>query len=84
MNIFTFYIDQKVTNWDRKEYQIEADDYDQAVEEAKKIYNGETEPEPDDLWSVGDIRDMEPEQNHGCATKRLFSEDSAAPILENV
>jgi hypothetical protein len=77
MKNFKFYVDQKITTWERTHFGIEADTKKEAVEKAKEFLKDANEC-PDDNWLeiVHEASaNMEVEDNGGCATRELFSDD---------
>jgi hypothetical protein len=77
MKTYQFYIDQKITTWERTHFGIQANSREEAVEKAKRFLKDADEC-PSDNWleTLHDTSsDMEVEQNEGCATRELFSDD---------
>lgn len=96
---FRFYIDRKVSSWDRDEYIIDAEGQDEAIEYMKKVFKDELPAEdsiyPHDTYPLkhAEVEDMMPEQNDGQATQELILDlenghdvpicDNAIPPVQN-
>ena len=77
MTEFNFYIDRKVTIWQRDRYTIEAETEEEAIEAMKEEFD---EPEFDEekgFYETATIYDSEeeltPSENGDCATKELYA-----------
>ena len=87
MKTFNFYADEKNTIWIRREFKIEAESYEQALEKIKEV-------EKDDHSIIYDneicteyiyetLDEMPPEENNGQATFEIHSEDTNELIYTN-
>lgn len=77
METFRFYIDQKITTWERTHFGIKAETNKEAVEKAKEFLKDADEC-PDDNWleTVFEASaDMTIEENEGNATRELYNEN---------
>lgn len=76
MATFNFYVDKKVTMWERASFEIEADTCNTALLEALKRAKNEMYPDMTDYETLYDTaEDLLVKDNHGLATKELYSED---------
>ena len=71
---FDFYIDEKVTIWNRFKFSVEAETLDEAKEKAKIIAINEREDFDfdDSLFLHDTMETIEPEENDGNSTLELF------------
>jgi hypothetical protein len=74
METFKFYIDQKITTWERTHFNIEANSKKEAVEKAKEILKEDNEyPVGNWIETLHEASSkLEIEQNGDCATRELF------------
>ena len=75
---FKFYIDRKVTEWQRDHYKVEAESYEEAVSKMmdefdEQEYPEETFEETSQIYETQE--DMTPEENFNFATKELYYKD---------
>ena len=77
MNDFRFYIDQKITTWQRVRFTINAKTQEEATEKAEKFLKDPDEcPEESEYEIVHETnQDMSLEENEGNATRELFNEN---------
>jgi len=77
MKTFKFYIDQKITTWERIHFGIEAKNKKEAVSKAKEILKDAKEyPNATRFEVLHDTStEMDIEENEGCATRELFLDD---------
>jgi hypothetical protein len=82
---FDFYIDEKVTIWNRFKFSIEAETLDEAKEKAKIMVIKEREDlEFDDsLFLYDTMETIEPEENDGNSTLELFCKEDDELLYEN-
>lgn len=75
METFKFYIDQKITTWQRVRFTIEAELENEAVEKAKEVLKDANEcPEESEYEIIHEAnRDMSFEENIGNATRELYN-----------
>lgn len=87
MSIFTFYIDNKITIWERSYYNIESESLEKATQIAKNIFVDDSNDsiEPDEYEMLDNSQSsMTLEENQGCNTRELiFSENPYTIILSN-
>lgn len=73
MEKFTFYIDQKKSEWDREVYFIEGENREAATAAAIRLFNFEEEDSPHEVISVGNVEIML-EPTPGNPTRELLIE----------
>lgn len=84
---FQFYIDEKVTVWDRTKINIKADNYENAVSLMKQVFTGEIDvdqfaPEYETLVDTAEIISVD--DNDGYETRELiFVENGEETIMTN-
>lgn len=85
MKEFDFYIDEKVTIWNRLKFSVEAETLKEAKEKA--IYMTTKDREDIDFYDSEILHDtlteLEPEDNQGNSTVELYCENDADLIYEN-
>lgn len=75
---FKFYIDRKVSGWQRDHYELEAENYEEAVSKMMEEFDEQEFPdesfnETSELYET--YEDMTPEENFNFATKELYYKD---------
>ena len=85
MKTFNFYKDEKCTIWTRGRFQIEANTYDEAVAEVKRLQDTNEWNEIDIEYETLDetLEDILPENNNYHPTMEIFSEDTKNEITNN-
>ena len=74
IQIFDFFLDQKVTTWMRTRFYIDATTREEAIEKAKKQYEELCEKE---IWEeIPDCTErMSLKENEGCSTEEIFIDE---------
>jgi hypothetical protein len=73
MATFDFFTDKKVTMWERVNFEIEADTYNQAVQKAIEFSKNDNFPDMADYETLYDTAEpLSVEENGGEATIELF------------
>jgi hypothetical protein len=82
---FDFYIDEKVTIWNRLKFSVEAETLDEAKEKAKYMVVKEREDIEfwDNLMLYDTLTELEPEDNEGNATLELFCDKDGEMLYDN-
>jgi hypothetical protein len=82
---FDFYIDEKITIWNRFKFSVEAENLDEAKEKAKFMTMNEREDiDFDDSLLLHDTMEViEPEENDGNSTLELFCKEDDELLYEN-
>jgi hypothetical protein len=82
---FDFYIDEKVTIWNRFKFSVEAETLDEAKEKAKIMIIKEREDLDfdDSLFLYDTMETIEPEENDGNSTLELFCKEDDELLYEN-
>jgi len=82
MKTFEFFLDQKITTWMRTDFEIKAEDLNQAVKIAKeKLENGGL----DDIgWQeIDGVKEiLEPKDNGGESTAEIYQMNKNGDVLE--
>jgi len=82
MKTFEFFLDQKVTTWMRTDFEVKANDLNEAVKIAKQMY------EDGDLDEVsweeidGTKEVLDPEENGGESTAEIYQMNNNGDVLE--
>jgi hypothetical protein len=82
MKTFEFFLDQKVTTWMRTDFEVKANDLNEAVKIAKQMY------EDGDLEQISweEILDtkevLQPSDNGGQSTAEIYNMNSRGDVLE--
>jgi D-mannonate dehydratase len=82
MKTFEFFLDQKVTTWMRTEFEVKANDLNEAVKIAKQMY------EDGDLEQISweEIMDtkevLQPSDNGGESTAEIYNMNQLGDVLE--
>jgi hypothetical protein len=82
MKTFEFFIDQKITTWMRTDFEVKAEDLNQAVKIAKEMY------ESGDLDEIsweeidGVKETLDPSENGGESTAEIYNMNQLGDVLE--
>ena len=82
MKTFEFFLDQKVTTWMRTDFEVKANDLNEAVKIAKEMY------ERGDLDEISweEIMDtkevLQPSDNGGQSTAEIYNMNQLGDVLE--
>jgi D-mannonate dehydratase len=82
MKTFEFFLDQKVTTWMRTDFEVKANDLNEAVKIAKQMY------EDGDLEQISweEIMDtkevLQPSDNGGESTAEIYNMNQLGDVLE--
>jgi D-mannonate dehydratase len=82
MKTFEFFLDQKVTTWMRTDFEVKANDLNEAVKIAKeKFTNGDLE---DIGWQeIMDTKEvLQPNDNGGESTAEIYNMNQFGDVLE--
>ena len=82
MKTFEFFLDQKVTTWMRTDFEVKANDLNEAVKIAKEMYNrGDLE---DIGWQeIMDTKEvLQPSDNGGESTAEIYNMNERGDVLE--
>jgi len=82
MKTFEFFLDQKITTWMRTDFEIKAEDLNQAVKIAKeKLENGDLD---DTGWQeIDGVKEiLEPKDNGGESTAEIYQMNKNGDVLE--
>ena len=82
MKTFEFFLDQKVTTWMRTEFEVKANDLNEAVKIAKeKFTNGDLEDI--DWQEIMDTKEvLQPSDNGDETTAELYNMEKNGDVLE--
>jgi len=82
MKTFEFFLDQKVTTWMRTEFEVKANDLNEAVKIAKeKLENGDL----DDIgWQeIDNTKEvLQPKDNGGESTAEVYNMEKNGDVME--
>ena len=82
MKTFEFFLDQKVTTWMRTDFEVKANDLNEAVKIAQeKFSNGDLE---DIAWQeIMDTKEvLQPSDNGGESTAEIYNMNERGDVLE--
>ena len=82
MKTFEFFLDQKVTTWMRTDFEVKANDLNEAVKIAQeKFSNGDLE---DIAWQeIMDTKEvLQPSDNGGQSTAEIYNMNERGDVLE--
>jgi len=82
MKTFEFFLDQKVTTWMRTEFEVKANDLNDAVKIAKEMYD---EGKLEDIgWEaiIDTYEVLQPKDNGGESTAELYNMEKNGDVLE--
>ena len=82
MKTFEFFLDQKVTTWMRTEFEVKANDLNEAVKIAKDMYDRGDLVDID--WQeIMDTKEvLQPKDNGGETTAELYNMEKNGDVLE--
>ena len=82
MKTFEFFLDQKVTTWMRTEFEVEAENLNDAVKIAKEMYD-RGDLEDIDWQEIMDTKEvLQPKDNGGESTAELYNMEQNGDVLE--
>jgi len=82
MKTFEFFLDQKVTTWMRTEFEVEAENLNDAVKIAKEMYD-RGDLEDIDWQEIMDTKEvLQPKDNGGESTAELYNMEKNGDVLE--
>lgn len=82
MKTFEFFLDQKVTTWMRTEFEVKANDLNEAVKIAKEMYN-RGDLEDIDWQEIMDTKEvLQPSDNGGESTAEIYNMNQLGDVLE--
>ena len=82
MKTFEFFLDQKVTTWMRTEFEVKANDLNEAVKIAKDMYD-RGDLEDIDWQEIMDTKEvLQPKDNGGESTAELYNMEKNGDVLE--
>lgn len=82
MKTFEFFLDQKVTTWMRTDFEVKANDLNEAVKIAQEMFsNGDLE---DIAWQeIMDTKEvLRPSDNGGESTAEIYNMNERGDVLE--
>jgi hypothetical protein len=82
MKTFEFFLDQKITTWMRTEFEVKANDLNEAVKIAKEMYD---RGDLDDIgWQEidGTKEILQPRDNGGESTAEIYNMNQLGDVLE--
>ena len=82
MKTFEFFLDQKVTTWMRTEFEVKANDLNEAVKIAKEMYD---RGDVDNIaWQEidGTKEILQPRDNGGESTAEIYNMNQLGDVLE--
>ena len=82
MKTFEFFLDQKVTTWMRTEFEVKANDLNEAVKIAKQMYD-EGDLENVSWEEIMDTKEvLQPSDNGGESTAEIYNMNQLGDVLE--
>jgi len=82
MKTFEFFLDQKVTTWMRTEFEVKANDLNEAAKIAKEMYD-RGDLEDIDWQEIMDTKEvLQPSENGGETTAELYNMEKNGDVLE--
>lgn len=82
MKTFEFFLDQKVTTWMRTEFEVKANDLNEAVKIAKDMYD-RGDLEDIDWQEIMDTKEvLQPSDNGGESTAEVYNMAKNGDVLE--
>ena len=82
MKTFEFFLDQKITTWMRTEFEVKANDLNEAAKIAKEMYD---RGDLDDIgWQEidGTKEILQPRDNGGESTAEIYNMNQLGDVLE--
>lgn len=84
MATYSFYLDEKVTIWERRTFTIESETFNGAIEQAKQMAIIDHLPDNTYYETLYDTSEyLIIEQNNGIATRELHNEDNDEILWSN-
>jgi hypothetical protein len=82
MKTFEFFLDQKVTTWMRTEFEVKANDLNEAVKIAKQMYDaGDLEGVSwEEIMDTKEV--LQPSDNSGESTAEVYNMEKNGDVLE--
>jgi len=82
MKTFEFFIDQKITTWMRTDFEVKANDLNEAVKIAKQMYeDGDLEQISwEEIMDTQEI--LNPKDNGGESTAEIYNMNDRGDVLE--
>ena len=82
MKTFEFFLDQKVTTWMRTEFEVKANDLNEAVKIAKQMYeDGDLEQiRWEEIMDTKEV--LQPKDNGGESTAEIYNMNQLGDVLE--
>ena len=82
MKTFVFFLDQKVTTWMRTEFEVKANDLNEAVKIAKQMYDaGDLEGVSwEEIMDTKEV--LQPSDNGGESTAEIYNMNQLGDVLE--
>ena len=82
MKKFEFFLDQKVTTWMRTEFEVKANDLNEAVKIAKQMYDdGDLENVSwEEIMDTKEV--LQPSDNGGESTAEIYNMNQLGDVLE--
>ena len=82
MKTFEFFLDQKVTTWMRTEFEVKANDLNEAVKIAKQMYDdGDLENVSwEEIMDTKEV--LQPSDNGGESTAEIYNMNQLGDVLE--
>ena len=82
MKTFEFFLDQKVTTWMRTEFEVKANDLNEAVKIAKQMYD-DGDLENVSWQEIMDTKEvLQPSDNGGESTAEIYNMNQLGDVLE--
>lgn len=82
MKTFEFFLDQKVTTWMRTEFEVKANDLNEAVKIAKEIYDRGDLEEIGWEQIIGTEEVLQPSDNGGETTAEIYQMSKTGDVLQ--
>ena len=82
MKTFEFFLDQKVTTWMRTDFEVKANDLNEAVKIAKQMYDdGDLEGVSwEEIMDTKEV--LQPSDNGGESTAEIYNMNGQGDVLE--
>jgi D-mannonate dehydratase len=82
MKTFEFFLDQKVTTWMRTDFEVKANDLNEAVKIAKQMYD-DGDLEGVSWEEIIDTKEvLQPKDNGGESTAEIYNMNQLGDVLE--
>lgn len=82
MKTFEFFLDQKVSTWMRTEFEVKANDLNEAVKIAKEMYNRGDLEEIGWEQIIGTEEVLQPSDNGGETTAEIYQMGKTGDVLQ--